>query len=242
MAAYDALLKPLTIKHLTIRNRIMGSSHAPAYGKDGKPQERYQAYHEEKAKGGIGLAMFGGSSSVSIDSPASMWSQISVADDSIIPYFKQFSARHPRAWRQADVPAHPYGPAHPLGHGELVSRRWHLRRFGSPRTAPSPRRWRISISSGCRATMPPPPVAAARAISTAANSSSPATCSTSSSVRSPTSAPINMAAASRTACASISRRWPRRASRQATTSLSASASPATICWRAATRWRIVWRS
>ena len=52
MAAYDALLKPLTIKHLTIRNRIMGSSHAPAYGKDGKPQERYQAYHEEKAKGG----------------------------------------------------------------------------------------------------------------------------------------------------------------------------------------------
>jgi 2,4-dienoyl-CoA reductase-like NADH-dependent reductase (Old Yellow Enzyme family)/thioredoxin reductase len=37
--------------------------------------------------------MFGGSSSVSIDSPASMWSQLSVADDSIIPYFKQFSAR-----------------------------------------------------------------------------------------------------------------------------------------------------
>ena len=93
MASYDALLKPLTIKHLTIRNRIMGSSHAPAYGKDGKPQERYQLYHEEKAKGGIGLAMFGGSSSVSIDSPASMWSQLSVADDSIIPYFKQFSAR-----------------------------------------------------------------------------------------------------------------------------------------------------
>ncbi len=93
MGSYDALLKPLTIKHLTIRNRIMGSSHAPAYGKDGKPQERYQLYHEEKAKGGIGLAMFGGSSSVSIDSPASMWSQLSVADDSIIPYFKQFSAR-----------------------------------------------------------------------------------------------------------------------------------------------------
>jgi len=93
VGSYDALLKPLTIKHLTIRNRIMGSSHAPAYGKDGKPQERYQLYHEEKAKGGIGLAMFGGSSSVSIDSPASMWSQLSVADDSIIPYFKQFSAR-----------------------------------------------------------------------------------------------------------------------------------------------------
>ena len=93
MGAYDALLTPLTIKHVTFRNRIMGSSHAPAYGKDGKPQERYQLYHEEKAKGGIGLAMFGGSSSVSIDSPAAMWNQISVGDDSIIPFFKQFSAR-----------------------------------------------------------------------------------------------------------------------------------------------------
>ncbi len=93
MGSYDALLKPLTIKHVTFRNRIMGSSHAPAYGKDGKPQERYQLYHEEKAKGGIGLAMFGGSSSVSIDSPAAMWSQLSVADDSIIPYFKEFAGR-----------------------------------------------------------------------------------------------------------------------------------------------------
>ena len=93
MGTYDALLKPLTIKHVTFRNRIMGSSHAPAYGKDGKPQERYQLYHEEKAKGGIGLAMFGGSSSVSIDSPAALWNQISVGDDSVIPFFKQFSAR-----------------------------------------------------------------------------------------------------------------------------------------------------
>ena len=93
MGSYDALLKPLTIKHVTFRNRIMGSSHAPAYGKDGKPQERYQLYHEEKAKGGIGLAMFGGSSSVSIDSPAALWNQISVGDDSVIPFFKQFSAR-----------------------------------------------------------------------------------------------------------------------------------------------------
>jgi dimethylglycine catabolism A len=93
MGSYDALLKPLTIKHVNFRNRIMGSSHAPAYAKDGKPQERYQLYHEEKAKGGIGLAMFGGSSSVSIDSPATMWSQISVADDSVIPYFRQFAER-----------------------------------------------------------------------------------------------------------------------------------------------------
>ncbi len=93
IANADALLKPLTIKGLTIRNRVMSTSHAPGYGKDGKPQERYQAYHAEKAKGGIGLTMFGGSSSVAIDSPAAPWNQISVADDSVVPFFRQFADR-----------------------------------------------------------------------------------------------------------------------------------------------------
>ena len=89
----DALLKPLQIKSLTIRNRVMSTSHAPGYGSGGKPLERYQLYHEEKAKGGIGLTMFGGSSSVAPDSPATPWNQISVADDSIIPAFREFADR-----------------------------------------------------------------------------------------------------------------------------------------------------
>ncbi|GLK66978.1 NADH:flavin oxidoreductase [Hansschlegelia plantiphila] len=93
IANADALLKPLTIKGLTIRNRVMSTSHAPGYGKDGKPQERYQLYHEEKAKGGIGLTMFGGSSSVALDSPAAPWNQVSVADDSVVPFFREFSDR-----------------------------------------------------------------------------------------------------------------------------------------------------
>ncbi|MEN3793276.1 NADH:flavin oxidoreductase [Fulvimarina sp. MAC3] len=93
IANAEALLKPLTIKGMTIRNRVMSTSHAPSFGKDGKPQERYQLYHEEKAKGGIGLTMFGGSSSVSLDSPATPWNQISVADDSIIPFFQEFANR-----------------------------------------------------------------------------------------------------------------------------------------------------
>ncbi len=93
IANADALLRPLRIKGLTIRNRVMSTSHAPGYGKDGKPQERYQLYHEEKAKGGIGLTMFGGSSSVALDSPATPWNQISVADDSVVPYFQEFADR-----------------------------------------------------------------------------------------------------------------------------------------------------
>ncbi|EGO94570.1 NADH:flavin oxidoreductase [Acidiphilium sp. PM] len=93
IAHAEALFRPLTIRRTTFRNRIMSTSHAPGYGRDGKPQERYQLYHAEKAKGGIGLTMFGGSSSVSLDSPAAPWNQISVADDSVIPYFQQFSER-----------------------------------------------------------------------------------------------------------------------------------------------------
>jgi len=93
MSPVEALLRPLKIKHLTIRNRVMSTSHAPSYGSDGKPKERYQLYHEEKAKGGIGLTMFGGSSSVALDSPAAPWNQISVADDSVIPFFQEFADR-----------------------------------------------------------------------------------------------------------------------------------------------------
>src|SRR3954451_8555179 len=93
MSAVEALLRPLRIKNLTIRNRVMSTSHAPSYGSDGKPKERYQLYHEEKARGGIGLTMFGGSSSTAPDSPAAPWNQISVADDGVIPYFQEFSDR-----------------------------------------------------------------------------------------------------------------------------------------------------
>ena len=67
--AYPALFKPLTIGHLRLKNRIMSTSHAPAYAEDGLPKERYRLYHEEKARGGLALSMFGGSSTVSIDSP-----------------------------------------------------------------------------------------------------------------------------------------------------------------------------
>jgi 2,4-dienoyl-CoA reductase-like NADH-dependent reductase (Old Yellow Enzyme family) len=87
------LFQPLRIKGLTLKNRVMSTSHAPGYAEGGRPLERYQAYHEEKARGGIALTNFGGSSSVSIDSPGAQWKQISVADDGVIPSFRQFAAR-----------------------------------------------------------------------------------------------------------------------------------------------------
>ena len=88
----DPLLQPFKLKKLQIKNRVMSTSHAITYQEDGKPKDRYQLYHEAKAKGGIGLTMFGGSSNISVDS-ANIFDQLNVADDSIIPYFESFSER-----------------------------------------------------------------------------------------------------------------------------------------------------
>jgi 2,4-dienoyl-CoA reductase-like NADH-dependent reductase (Old Yellow Enzyme family) len=88
----DPLFQPLTIRHLTLKNRIMSTSHASGMDDGGMPGERYQRYHEEKAKGGLALTMFGGSSNVAPDSP-SVFDQLRVDNDGVIPYLQSFSER-----------------------------------------------------------------------------------------------------------------------------------------------------
>ncbi len=88
----DPLLQPLQIKHVRLRNRIMSTSHACGLEEGGMPKERYQAYQEEKARGGIGLTMFGGSSNVDIDSP-SVFQQLNVGVDEVIPHLEKLSKR-----------------------------------------------------------------------------------------------------------------------------------------------------
>ena len=91
-ARSDPLLQPFRLKHLTLKNRIMSTSHASGLVEDGMPRERYQRYHEAKAKGGLALTMFGGSSSVS---PESAWGlpQINLYDDRVVEHFQRFSQR-----------------------------------------------------------------------------------------------------------------------------------------------------
>ena len=90
--ANDPLLQPLQIRHLRLRNRIFSTGHASTHDDGGLPKEKYQRYHEEKAKGGLALTTFGGSSMVGKDSS---WGggQINVSADEVIPYLQQFSAR-----------------------------------------------------------------------------------------------------------------------------------------------------
>ncbi|MEI2263910.1 dimethylglycine demethylation protein DgcA [Erwinia sp. CGal63] len=92
MSQFDLLFEPLNINKLTIRNRIVSTAHAEVYATDGgMTTDRYVKYYEEKAKGGCGLCICGGSSVVSIDSPQSWWSSVNLSTDRIIPHFQNLA-------------------------------------------------------------------------------------------------------------------------------------------------------
>ncbi|RVU27983.1 FAD-binding protein [Streptomyces antnestii] len=88
--ASDPLLQPFTIKDLTLRNRVVSTSHEPAFGEDGLPKDRYRAYHLEKARGGVGLTMIGGSAVVSPDSPPSFGNLLLYRDE-VVPWLRRLS-------------------------------------------------------------------------------------------------------------------------------------------------------
>ncbi len=86
----DPLLQPYQLKHLTLRNRIMTTSHEPAYPEDGMPKERYAAYHAERAKAGVALTMTAGSAAVSKDSPP-VFNNILAYRDEVVPWIKNLT-------------------------------------------------------------------------------------------------------------------------------------------------------
>ncbi len=86
----DPLLQSFQLKHLTLKNRIMTTSHEPAYPEDGMPKERYIAYHAERAKAGVALAMTAGSAAVSKDSPP-VFNNILAYRDDVVPWIQRLS-------------------------------------------------------------------------------------------------------------------------------------------------------
>ena len=86
----DPLLQPYKLKHLTLKNRVMTTSHEPAYPEDGMPKARYRAYHEERAKGGVALAMTAGSAAVSRDSPP-VFNNILAYRDEVVPWIRELT-------------------------------------------------------------------------------------------------------------------------------------------------------
>ncbi|NKB50764.1 MAG: NAD(P)-binding protein [Rhizobiaceae bacterium] len=86
----DPLLQPFQLKHLTLKNRIMSTSHEPAYGEDGMPKDRYRAYHVERAKGGLAMTMTAGSAVVSRDSPPAFGNLLAYKDE-IVPWMRKLT-------------------------------------------------------------------------------------------------------------------------------------------------------
>ncbi|WP_241557984.1 FAD-dependent oxidoreductase [Falsirhodobacter deserti] len=88
----DPLLQPFRLRGLTLRNRVVSTSHASMLDDGGIPLDRYQAYHEEKAKGGLALTMIGGSAMVSRDAS---WGagQLNLTGDTVIPHLTRLAER-----------------------------------------------------------------------------------------------------------------------------------------------------
>lgn len=88
--SHDPLLQPYDLKHLRLKNRLMITSHEPAYPEDGMPKERYRAYHVERARAGVALTMTAGSASVSRDSPP-VFNNILAWKDEVVGWMRQLS-------------------------------------------------------------------------------------------------------------------------------------------------------
>ena len=86
----DPLLMPYQLKHLTLRNRIMTTSHEPAYPEDGMPKDRYRLYHLERARAGVALTMTAGSAAVSKDSPP-VFNNILAYKDEVVPWMRRIA-------------------------------------------------------------------------------------------------------------------------------------------------------
>src|SRR5919205_2228736 len=82
-ARFPHIFRPLTIKNVTLRNRIAISGHIAGWWVDrGLPSDDFVAYVEERAKGGVGLFVIGATS----PEPGSGW--LENISDAIIPRYR----------------------------------------------------------------------------------------------------------------------------------------------------------
>lgn len=91
MSQFRRLFSPVKLGRREAPNRIVSTPHGAAFGERGGITDRYIRYHEEKARGGCGVVMMFGSSSIH---PTSVndWGEVNNWDDGIIPEFQRMSA------------------------------------------------------------------------------------------------------------------------------------------------------
>ncbi len=92
MALFQHLFTPLKIGSCVVKNRIMATAHLTHMAStDGFPTERQIAYHEERARGGLGL-MVTESMAVAPNSAQSQY-VVHLFDDKVIPMLTELTRR-----------------------------------------------------------------------------------------------------------------------------------------------------
>ena len=132
----DPLLQTYQLKHLTLKNRIMTTSHEPAYPEDGMPKDRYRAYHEERAKAGVALTMTAGSAAVSKDSPP-VFNNILAYKDEVVPWIQNLTDGCHEHGCAVMIQLTHLGGEQP-GTRAIGCLLYHHPNIENPRTAPSP--------------------------------------------------------------------------------------------------------
>ncbi|MGB5077698.1 MAG: NAD(P)/FAD-dependent oxidoreductase [Sphingorhabdus sp.] len=124
--SYPNLLSPGRINRMELKNRIMVSAMGVSLSEeDGHVGERLIAYHEEQAKGGVGLIV-SGVTGVAWPVGAVAWQQTAISDDKFLPGLSELCDR---------VHKHDTKIAAQLHHGGLVA--GYSTRWGHPLWAPA---------------------------------------------------------------------------------------------------------
>ena len=199
----DPLLEPFVLKNVTLRNRVVSTSHEPAYAEDGMPKDRYRLYHLEKARGrrrpdhDRRVRGRRPGQSAGVRQPAALQGRDR-------PLAATADRRRARRGAGGDVPGDPPRTPYQQLHRRLASRRSTPRPCGSRRTAAFPKvaePWDLDRIVDDYVSAPR--AGAARPASTASSWSPTGTCSTASCPRHQPTAATSSAGASSTG-------WPSR--------------------------------
>ena len=86
---FPHLFKPLTLRHLTLRNRIVFGAHTANMSAEGLPGERHLGYYRERARGGAAMIVV---EPVPVHANAVLTrGNFRPADDSVIPHFRRIT-------------------------------------------------------------------------------------------------------------------------------------------------------
>ena len=89
MQSFKHLFEPVTLRHKTLRNRVVFGAHTTNMSEQGLPGEQHLAYYRERAMGGVAMIVI---EPVPVHAAAVLTrGNFRHADDSVIPHFRKIT-------------------------------------------------------------------------------------------------------------------------------------------------------